>query len=62
MLCLLSRIGTEMSVFVLCDGQISLHIQHRMKDLLTEFYGVDTRTNVENRRITDSWDAMQRQV
>ena len=33
-----------------------------MKDTLTKKYGVDVRTNVENRRITESWDAMQRQV
>lgn len=46
---------------VVCP-QIADHIRGRMKNTLAINYGVDVRTNTENRRITESWDSMQRQV
>ncbi|XP_076440012.1 tetraspanin-18-like isoform X3 [Babylonia areolata] len=71
--CVLSFYGTTLAVVLIvlgiaCGiafffrGAISVNIQTRMKNSLTMHYGIDTRTNVENRRITESWDAMQRQL
>nr|KAG5702075.1 hypothetical protein BaRGS_032324 [Batillaria attramentaria] len=71
--CVLSFYGTTLAIVLInlgvaCGlafifrGTISDQIRQRMKDTLTQNYGVDIRTNVDNRRITESWDAMQRQL
>ncbi|KAL8557977.1 hypothetical protein ACOMHN_060482 [Nucella lapillus] len=71
--CVLSFYGTTLAIVLIVlgvacglavffKGTISDHIKNRMKNTLTMHYGVDIRTNLENRRITESWDALQRQL
>ncbi|XP_076463119.1 uncharacterized protein LOC143295352 [Babylonia areolata] len=71
--CVLSFYGTTLAIVLIvlgvaCGlavffrGTISEKIKNRMKNSLTMHYGVDVRTNLENRRITESWDALQRQL
>ncbi|XP_041359347.1 tetraspanin-18-like isoform X2 [Gigantopelta aegis] len=71
--CVLSFYGTTLAIVLIVlgvasglafffRGVLATHIQGRMKHSLTEQYGVDTRSNSENRRVTDAWDAMQRQL
>ncbi|XP_025109288.1 tetraspanin-18-like isoform X1 [Pomacea canaliculata] len=71
--CVLSFYGTTLAIvlILLCiacglafffRGVIADHIRGRMKNTLAINYGVDVRTNTENRRITESWDSMQRQL
>ncbi|KAK7101196.1 tetraspanin-18B-like isoform X2 [Littorina saxatilis] len=71
--CVLSFYGTTLAIVLIVlgvacglafffKGVISDHIKIRMKNSLTKHYGVDVRTSVENRRVTESWDAMQRQL
>ncbi|KAH9515417.1 hypothetical protein Btru_014391 [Bulinus truncatus] len=71
--CVLSFYGTTLAIVLIVLGvacglafifrsELALNIQIRMKDSLTLNYGVETRTNAENKRITDAWDAMQRQL
>ncbi|KAL8584293.1 hypothetical protein ACOMHN_014712 [Nucella lapillus] len=55
-------LGIACGIAFFFRGAISVSIQTRMKNSLTMYYGIETRTNLENRRITESWDAMQRQL
>ncbi|GFN97185.1 tetraspanin [Plakobranchus ocellatus] len=71
--CVLSFYGTTLAIVLIVLGascglaiffrtELESNIQFRMKETLTKHYGVQTRTNSENRRVTEAWDAMQRQL
>ncbi|XP_055885240.1 tetraspanin-18-like isoform X5 [Biomphalaria glabrata] len=71
--CVLSFYGTTLAIVLIVLGvacglafffrsELAGHIQGRMKQTLTLNYGVEVRTNAENKRLTDAWDAMQRQL
>ncbi|BFY99254.1 hypothetical protein BsWGS_02293 [Bradybaena similaris] len=71
--CVLSFYGTTLAIVLIVLGaacglafffrsELAHQIQDRMKDTLSVNYGYDVRTNTENRRITEAWDAMQRQL
>ena len=42
--------------------QISEHVEEQMRMTLTYSYGFENHSRVENARITEFWDLMQRQV
>ncbi|XP_059139878.1 tetraspanin-18-like isoform X3 [Physella acuta] len=71
--CVLSFYGTTLAIVFIVLGaacglafffrsELASKIKTRMQDSLSLSYGVDVRTNHENKRITDAWDAMQRQL
>lgn len=71
--CVLSFYGTTLAIVLIvlltaCGisfyfrNNLANKIKERMKSTLTNNYGVDMRTNTENRRVTDAWDSMQRQL
>lgn len=71
--CVLSFYGTTLSIVLIvltvaCGlafffrGELQSRIIERMRDTLADNYGMNTRTSTQNRRITDAWDAMQRQL
>ncbi|XP_005110000.1 tetraspanin-18 isoform X2 [Aplysia californica] len=71
--CVLSFYGTTLAIVLIVLGAacgiafffrnaLAAKIQDRMRDTLTWHYGLNVHSNSENRRITDAWDAMQRQL
>ncbi|XP_071119773.1 tetraspanin-18-like isoform X2 [Haliotis cracherodii] len=71
--CVLSFYGTTLAIVLIIlgvasglsfffRGALASHIKSRMRDTLTEKYGIGTRTLPEHKRITEAWDSMQRQL
>lgn len=71
--CVLSFYGTTLAIVLIVLGAacglafffrsvLATKIQEKMRDTLSINYGFEVRTNAENKRITDAWDAMQRQL
>ncbi|GFS11242.1 tetraspanin [Elysia marginata] len=71
--CVLSFYGTTLAIVLIVLGascglaiffrtEVESNIQLRMRNTLTKHYGVELTRNSQNRRITEAWDAMQRQL
>ncbi|KAK3735862.1 hypothetical protein RRG08_041054 [Elysia crispata] len=71
--CVLSFYGTTLAIVLIVLGascvlaiffrtEVESNVQFRMKETLTKHYGVDISRDSKNRRITEAWDAMQRQL
>jgi len=42
--------------------QISVDLKEKFRTTIQVQYGYETRTNTENRLVTDAWDSLQRKV
>lgn len=71
--CVLSFYGTTLAIVLIVLGascglaiffrtQVESNIQFRMRSTLEKNYGIELTRNSQNRRITEAWDAMQRQL
>ncbi|XP_067677036.1 tetraspanin-18B-like [Haliotis asinina] len=62
LLLVLIILGVASGLSFFFRGALASHIKLRMRDTLTEKYGIGTRTLPEHKRITEAWDSMQRQL
>ncbi|XP_050403712.1 tetraspanin-9 isoform X3 [Patella vulgata] len=71
--CVLSFYGTTLAIVFILLGVacglafffravLTANIKFRMRNSLTESYGLDVRSNAQHRRVTEAWDAMQRRL
>ncbi|RUS87820.1 hypothetical protein EGW08_004419 [Elysia chlorotica] len=60
--CVLSFVSWALGINLTMFSQVESNVQLRMKETLTSHYGVNLSRDSKNRRITEAWDAMQRQL